>query len=176
MVIDLSRRVTHIHDEFERAKNSPDSKILIEPQGATIDAATTLTINSGAHYFNQITGARERFEEPISLRGGDFLVVESKQLVSMPRNAFGQIHGKGRALFRGIMAAPGKIDPSFSGHLRVYIFNGGRADVVITPGEVIASVAFFNIETPYDGKAVGAGFPSISPPPSFFGRFVSNFK
>lgn len=170
MIIDLDRRATNDPQKFDLAKESPDSLILIIPDCSGIEAGTSVAINAGANYFNRITGARHPIENSIALQSGDFVVIESRQRFKVPRNVLGLIHGKGRALFRGIMVAPGKIDPSFSGYLRIYLFNAGKADVAITAGEVIASVIFHSIETPYHGLEVGEGFPSIPPKPGLLRR------
>lgn len=170
MIIDLERRTTNDLQKFEQAKESPDSLILIAPDCSGIEAGTSLPINAGQNYFNQISGARQPLEKLVILQSGDFVVIESRQRFNIPRNVFGHIHGKGRALFRGIMVAPGKIDPSFSGHLRIYLFNAGKTDVEIAVGEVIASVVFQNVETPYHGLEVGEGFPSIPQKPGLLKR------
>ena len=170
MIIDLERRATSDLQKFELAKDSPDSLILIAPDCGGIEAGASLPINAGQNYFNQISGARQPFEKIMTLQAGDFVVIESRQRFKVPRNMLGLIHGKGRALFRGIMVAPGKIDPSFSGHLRIYLFNAGRTDVDIAAGEVLASVVFQGVETPYHGLEVGEGFPSIPPRPGLMKR------
>jgi len=170
MILDLERRATSDLQKFELAKESPDSLVLIAPDCTGIEAGTSLPINAGQNYFNQVTGARQPIEKSITLHSSDFVVIESRQRFKIPRNVLGLIHGKGRALFRGIMVAPGKIDPSFSGHLRIYLFNAGKADVEILAGEVIASAVFLSVETPYHGLEVGEGFPSIPPKPGLLKR------
>lgn len=176
MILDLVRRATNDLQKFDLAKESPDSLVLIAPDCTGVEAGTSLVINAGQNYFNQLTGARQPFEKSITLQSGDFVVIESRQRFKVPRNVMGLIHGKGRALFRGIMVAPGKIDPSFSGHLRIYLFNASKIDVEILAGEAIASAVFQSVETPYNGLEVGEGFPSIPPMPGFMKRTATFFK
>lgn len=175
MIIDLSRRSTDDLVAFDAARDSPDSLVYVSPK-TSVTAGTTIPIAAGANYFHQLTGARVPLGKEVSVASGDFVVIESLQRIKVPRNMFGLIHGKGRALFRGVMVAPGKIDPSFSGHLRIYIFNAGRAEVAIAAGEVIASIVFQIVEATYQGMEVGEGFPAIPPRPGFFKRVLLKIR
>lgn len=176
MVIDLSLRCTTDPTLFEVSALSPQSLVLILPDTTGIDTETSLEIKIGKYYFDQKTGARHPIERELLLAHGEFVVFESDQIIKLPRNIFGIICGKGNSMFRGLMVASGKIDPSFHGHLRIYVFNAGGETVRISPGDVVASAIFLSIEGIYRGIEVGEALPAIPKLPSLRARLALRLR
>lgn len=108
-------------------------------------------------------------DETLVIPPGACVVVQTREKIRMPNNAFGPLSTKGGIGAKGILAANTKLDPLFDGHLNVPIFNVSRRKVELRKGDAFCSIAFWKTEGPVIGSATRN---AIKPQP----RTVSRFK
>lgn len=92
----------------------------------------------------------------IYLAPGAAVVVLTREEVHLPEGFFGQIAPKVTLLEQGISNTPSKVDPGFSGRLRITVFNHGRKAATLAPGQKFCALFVSRVEdgvTPYDKAA-----------------------
>lgn len=145
--VDLTKRITHSTEDFERFRESADSLVFVDSE-ATTDSVATLDLSVGETWFDcSTTEAYEVPVEGITLAARRAVVIETREVVGAPANVFGMVMGKGKYIFQGVFVSTGKIDPGFFGRLRIGIYNGGHRHVVFKRNEPFCSCWFFHVET-----------------------------
>ena len=181
-IVAIQNRVTKDLDEFERLKLSDDSKIFCS-EPSLENFSITLTI--GDQWASNVSRADPSMYmidgDTITLRPLSSVVIEVNENISLPYNIFGLITQKGSAfLERGLIIGSGKVDPSFSGHLQVLIFNSTRKPVTLKRKEVIANLMFFRtdttIQSPIFEKKQTARIKTKSPLSKIAEFFASDMK
>lgn len=145
-ILDLSVRLTDNEELFGDFSKSSDSLILIRPQSKPDGCSVDLCVGN---YWFDCEKEREYAIDPdgFHLHPNAFAVIETQEVVALPQNAFGLLTGKGTHIFRGILISPSKIDPTFHDRLRIGVYNAGRGDVLLKPGEPLCSCCFFLMES-----------------------------
>ena len=146
-VIDLSKRLTTVWDEYQQQKGSVESKVFIEGK-RILDNEGTQCINFtvGDEYFSK-GKTRKVSSNGIKLKPGEVFVIETEQRIAVPLNAFGLVFGVGVNIFSGGFVSAGKIDPGFNGKLKIGFYNGNSRRMVFKKGDVIASASFWDTES-----------------------------
>ena len=105
----------------------------------------------------------------ITLLPGSAVVIETMEEVQLPERMFGYVVPKVGLLQLGLTNTSSKIDPGYSGHLLITVFNAGRNREVLRPAQrfcamVLHEVADWAQVTPHRGgsKAV-PGDARLSP-------------
>lgn len=81
------------------------------------------------------------------LRHGS-IVVTAAENIRVPHNMYGILVPTGSLfLDKGILIAPAKVEPSFSGNLKLRLFNTTALKHILKTGDKLGSVIFFSTET-----------------------------
>ena len=98
--------------------------------------------------------------EGVVIRPGEFLLANTNEIINLPDNVSGFIHGRssiGRAGL--IVETAGFADPAFSGTITLEIVNLSPNPIRLVAGMRIAQIVFIkmtdNAEQPYKGKYQG---------------------
>lgn len=149
-VINIRGRVTDSETSFNTSAYSDQSLVLTNSEKNRIEAfslelsvgdAWALTYSSTKKQLNSIPDAG------IEIPSRGSVVVKVKERIRMPHNLYGVILPTGSLfLSSGILIAPAKIEPSFSGHLKLRLFNTTQVPHHLGKGDKLASAIFFQTE------------------------------
>lgn len=145
-IVDLKTRLSSKRDECEASKMSAESLIYTD---SNIDIAegNPMSIDLKVGDICLLPGDSRTYridEHGIKVKPRQSVVIYSKEKFVLPLNVFGLVTGKGTYIFQGCIVASGKIDPGYSGNLKVCFFNGGRSSVTIKPDDVFCTVFFMD--------------------------------
>ncbi|HEC64457.1 MAG TPA: dCTP deaminase [bacterium] len=102
--------------------------------------------------------------EQLYVYSGDFVLVSTREKIHVPNNMCARIEGKSSLGRLGLVvhATAGFIDPNFTGHLTLELFNVGKHGLILTPGMRISQISFFRLgkaaERPYGHKELGSRY------------------
>ena len=128
---------------------------------------------------------RQKYGRPFSLsmaspekRLSAALVSHKTRMRGM-REQPGAVYGNGKNIYRGAFISCGKIDPLFTGKLRIRVYNGGAKKIVLKTGDKLAYAVFFQTESDIlsDQLSRATEVPSIREKLgvwTILGRFVSD--
>lgn len=98
-------------------------------------------------------GSEDEFGEavittyPVVLRPLTFVLACTKEKITLSNRIAGQVKGKSTRARQGLMVeCAGFVDPGFSGQLTLEVFNFGRKPYSLTPGMLIAQIAFYVLD------------------------------
>ena len=92
---------------------------------------------------------RANVTEPVILKKGEFKLISTGVMISIPKGFEGQIRPRsGLALKNGItlLNSPGTIDSDYRGEIKVILINFGNDDFVINRKDRIAQLVICKIE------------------------------
>lgn len=148
-VIDLSTRITKDWEKFQQSKSSSDSYIYISPDSYKLDdGPASVDFMVGDTWFLQNSNQQYMITDSgIALTPHQSILIETKEEIALPDNAFGLVTGKGLRIFRGTFISTGKIDPGFIGKLKIGIYNGSDKEIQLKKGVPLCTCVFFEMET-----------------------------
>jgi deoxycytidine triphosphate deaminase len=150
-VINLRHRVTYSLDEFEQRKRSENSLIYVDRDIALGDGDASLDLTVGAAWVRETDNVRFTIEQDgLALKPGQSYVVETRERIGVPADAFGLVTGKGKYIFQGVLVSPGKMDPGFCEILKIGLYNAGHSTVAIKKNEPFCTVCFLELEPSFD--------------------------
>jgi len=157
-IISLRDRQTDDSAEFGRAKRSASSLIYARrctPDGSYANLPESdieLELTVGDRWAPTMGGDNPQFfstaGKPIRIAPNASVVIETAEEIQVPNNVMGVVFPKG-SLFRekGLHPLTAKIDPTWSGRLRLLVQNSSDAYRDISVGASVATVVFFSMET-----------------------------
>lgn len=162
-IVFLKDNLAKDKEEFEKFKKSFDSKIFIEksinPEQLLLDAfSMDLTLgkawNSNYSYNDKSLFQIEN--RKITLRPRQSVVVLVDEYIKVPNNKFGIVLSTGSLfLQKGVLIPSAKVEPGYSGRLKLRIVNTSTSKVTLSVGEKLASVVFFATDnTPSHVEAI----------------------
>jgi dCTP deaminase len=83
----------------------------------------------------------------IKMSPGSAVIIETEEFLQLPRSMFGQILPKVSLLQAGISNTSSKVDPGYSGHLLVTVFNLGKKTVTLQRRQRFCSLCLFQVGT-----------------------------
>ena len=92
---------------------------------------------------------RANLEGPVTLKAGDRMLVGTGLFIALEPGYEAQVRPRsGLALKKGItvLNAPGTVDADYRGEVGVILYNAGKEDFVIEPGERIAQMVIAKYE------------------------------
>lgn len=148
-ILDLDDRVTGDEQRFEFNRKSDKSLILLSPPEAR--EAHSVELSLGDRWSETYgVGDSTMYQIPaegIRIGRHDSVVVEVRETIAVPDNAYGIIVPTGSLfLHRGLIIGAGKIEPNFRGYLKLRLFNTTRKAIVLAPGNKLASAIFLETE------------------------------
>jgi deoxycytidine triphosphate deaminase len=118
----------------------------------------------------------------IDLPAGVSIIIQTQEVVVLPKCRFGHIVPKVKLLQQGLANTPTKVDPGFDGHLLITVFNHGKRTLKLARHQPFCAMYVMTVEgpvRPYDKPG-----PTIEKPPSvkrwqravdFFDRHLAAF-
>lgn len=169
-VISVRARRTTDQGEFDRYRKSDASLLLTDAQNVT-EFSVELTL--GELYDDEISESQSVMyaigNDGLLLRSGNSLVVEVAEHIRVPNNMFGLVMPKGYIFMeQGILMATAKIEPAYSGRLRLLLHNSSRVHRRLLKGSVIASAVFYRTERTIETDALSSREAVIQKPRSLF--------
>lgn len=150
-LIFLQDRITSIETAFRSNRHSPNSLIYAAREGEAshvpLSSPFEFELTVGSQWTKKLDS-----HQPLlfAVKNGEIIipahssvVIEVAEDLRLPRNVFGLIFPKG-SLFQhlGIFPLTAKIDPTWSGYLRLLVQNSSETNVKVKQGEPIAAVVF----------------------------------
>ena len=89
--------------------------------------------------------------ERLRIKPGECICVQTRESLTLPNNAFGLLCSRGSMSRKGIFVANTKIDPKFSGSLKIPVLNSSKREIELDFGESFCSIAFVALESAVDG-------------------------
>ncbi|WP_187326953.1 dCTP deaminase domain-containing protein [Martelella lutilitoris] len=148
-IVSLQNRITTDLSEFEALKSSDSSKIYCQAEKIEQFNIILTLGDQWASNVSRSDPAMFMIESgEISIQPQTSVVVEVQEKIHVPYNVVGIISQKGSAFLEdGLIVAAGKVDPSFSGHLQLLIFNSTRLTKKIKQGEELANLMFIRTDS-----------------------------
>jgi hypothetical protein len=167
-VLAITKRLEDTDESFYETWQVPESRLFLREAG-TCDGPATLILTVGRNFINHRNGNTYAIGKGgLSLRPRRSVTIEAAEEMLVPLNWFGYVTGKGQWIRKGVVTAPGKIDPGFRGYLRVTMHNGSRHKRRLAVGDPLALAAFHVGEFTLSARLEqyeGYGSPDVQPPP-----------
>ncbi len=169
---ELSKKNKVVHtfttdiDEFERDK---DLILLINIDAEQIslfnDGKPNCTYDFRVGELYQIVGDKKGSSpkyigagSEVIIKPRSFIVIATREEIYLPVRKFGYISSRVSNLMKGIVVAPSKVDPGYSGKLMISLFNLGQNDVTLKHGDAFCNLTVFSVADGanlYDKEAKG---------------------
>lgn len=107
----------------------------------------------------------------IELPARRFCLASTIERVTLPAEIVARVEGKSSLARMGLFVhvTAGFIDPGFSGHITLELFNGNHLGVILYPGMLICQLSFERMhsaaERPYGHGAIGSKYGGDEPGP-----------
>lgn len=156
VIVDIKQRTTEDKDKYQKYLKSMESYIYLdkdplnpqkEPLQLKDGETASLDFTVGERWFNLNDSRWYTIpQDGIVLKSNEGATFETKEHIALPLNMFGVVTGIGRHIYVGGMTFPGKIDPGFSGRLRVGFYNSSKTKKLIKPGDTLCACYFLQME------------------------------
>lgn len=159
--------------EFEAAHGRNGSLLLIDHIDPTqllennnLDSDVSYDLRVGAEYRDHRDLAKRPLAvgETIPLLPGQATILETEEVLRVPKNMFGYVVPKVSILQEGVSNTLSKVDPGYQGPLLVTLFNLGKKNYEITRGKPFCSLVMHTVGDDAklynkDGKKIPIGRP-----------------
>ena len=146
-IVNLSRRITHNVDLYNRYLRSNDSLIYIRNTWKSDESGPDcLSLTVGTCWYDDAKYLEINPKRGIKIYPHHSAVIESAEEIGLPLNMYGLLFGAGSNIYKGTFISSVKIDPGFCGHLRIGIHNGSTKTIVLKPGDKLAYGIFVDTE------------------------------
>ena len=151
-VVHLKSRHTAERSAFVNARQSHSSLLFTESKNVEV---FELPLSVGDAFCDTFPASDQSFQpmddSGVRLPPRSTVIVEANELIEVPYNMFGIIFPKGTlATVHGIVAPTTKIDPGFSGFLRLAISNSSSKSFALKRNEILGSAIFFSTSLTVD--------------------------
>lgn len=148
-VIEISGRIARDERAFSDAGLSDRSLLYLK--GGLDPGAYSIDLSVGGAWnesYGLTSGQLYRIpQDGLDIGRHGSIVIEVAEDIRVPHNMYGILVPTGSLfLDRGILIAPAKVEPSFSGFLKLRLFNTTGYKYCLKSGDKIASVVFFSTE------------------------------
>lgn len=128
-----------------------DGQQLLEPNSS--NASYDLRIGEEYRDHRDLGKTALSNNDKIVLQPGSAVIIETAELVQLPKSRFGQIVPKVSLLQEGLSNTSSKIDPGYNGKLLITVFNLGKRKVSLKKGDKFCTLYVLDIKagaTPYN--------------------------
>lgn len=148
-VIHVRKRTTKTEEDFSKFQKSDNSLILTDAKNIE---PFTIELTLGEFWCENVNKDKP---EMFPIKGSEItisphksIVIQVKEELYVPNNMFGLVMPTGGVLLEcGIMISTTKIDPQFTGHLMLLIYNTSRVKRSLKKGTIVASAIFYRTES-----------------------------
>lgn len=148
-VLNIKRRFTKNKEIFTANTLSRDSYLYLDGNESNV-SEFSLDLSLGDGWNENYSDSDNRIIEvdgKVVLKPNSSIVVEVSQNITVPNNMYGLIVSTGSLfLTRGVLVTSAKVEPAFSGNLKLRLVNTTKVKVEIFKDEKLASVIFFPTE------------------------------
>ncbi len=149
-VIHIRARTTSDAQVFASNCSSDRSMLLL--QGGREPEAFSLELTVGEAWSEKYGPSSNQMhrigDEGVALARHGSIVVQVSENIKVPHNMYGIVVPTGSLfLDRGVLIAPAKVEPSYTGHLKLRLFNTTPLKHSFRSGDKLGSVIFFATET-----------------------------
>lgn len=81
----------------------------------------------------------------VVLQPGSALIIQTEEILHLPRRMFGTIAPRVSLLERGLSSTFSKVDPGYNGHLLITLFNLGKTTVSLHRGQRFCALTMFEV-------------------------------
>lgn len=147
-IVSLESRTTSNWGEYEAYRSSSDSLIFINGTFTT-DASgpDCLCITVGNCWYDNGKYIELDKTRGLHVRPHTSIVFEASEQLALPLNIYGLLFGTGSNIYRGAFISSGKVDPGFSGKLKIGFHNGSDESILLHIGDKLAYCLFLNAES-----------------------------
>lgn len=146
-IVNLSKRATNNTNEYYKNSHSSDSLIYVKENIVTDQSGPDcLELTVGQCWYDNGRYIEIDSKKGIKVKPHTSVVLEAAEEIALPLNVYGLLFGAGSNIYRGAFISSGKIDPGFSGKLRVGYHNGSSKTVTIKRNDKLAYCIFIGTE------------------------------
>lgn len=178
-VVHIKNRITSDQKSFEENSFS-DRSLLWLSCNASSDAFS-IDLKVGDQWSEKYGPTSNEMhtigDEGMRIQRHESIVVTAAEDIRVPHNMYGVLVPTGSLfLDKGILIAPAKVEPSFSGNLKLRLFNTTALKHTLKKGDKLGSVIFFSTETTQFHKLVTKNSILVSKPVPFNARVSQWFR
>ncbi|MBU8730490.1 hypothetical protein KM915_10545 [Cytobacillus oceanisediminis] len=106
------------------------------------DANTSYDLRIGGQYLDHRDLHQTKLSEGgvIKLQPQNAIIIETQEVIYLPKTRFGQILPKVKLLQKGLSNTTSKVDPGYNGHLLITVFNLGKNEIPLHYGQKFCSL------------------------------------
>jgi len=166
-VVHIKSRITSDQKSFEDYSASDRSLLWLSDNSNAEAFSIDLTVGEqwSEKYGPTSNEMHKIADEGMRILRHGSVVVTASENIRVPHNMYGVLVPTGSLfLDKGILIAPAKVEPSFSGNLKLRLFNTTAFKHTLRKGDKLGSVIFFSTETTQFQKPVTKSSVLISRP------------
>lgn len=146
-IVHLNKRVTDNVDEYNNFMRSSDSLIFLKGNWTTDESGPDcLSLTVGQCWYDNTRYIEIDPKNGIKIKPHASIVLETAEDIALPLNMYGLLFGAGSNIYKGAFISSGKIDPGFSGKLRIGYHNGSDKTTILKRGDKLAYCIFIGTE------------------------------
>jgi deoxycytidine triphosphate deaminase len=156
-VVHIQQRITRDQKSFEENAASDRSLLWLSANAKAEVFSIDLTVGEQwSEKYGPTSNAMYKIaDEGMSVVRHGSVVVTAAENIRVPHNMYGVLVPTGSLfLDKGILIAPAKVEPSFSGYLKLRLFNTTALKYNLMKGDKLGSVIFFSTEITQFQKTV----------------------
>lgn len=149
-VVNIPRCITSDERDFISHIKSSDSLIYSTVDASAVDQfSMDVTVGEGwSHTYSPEDANLWGIDREIVVSSNSSIVVEVKEVIKVPHNKYGIFVPTGSMFLKsGLITAAAKVEPGFSGKLKIRLVNTTKQKVVISQGTKVGSVIFWSTDT-----------------------------
>ncbi len=149
-VVHIQNRSTNDEKSFEENSSSDRSLLWLSEKAKAEAFSIDLTVGEQwSEKYGPTSNEMHRIaDEGMHILRHGSVVVTSAEEIRVPHNMYGVLVPTGSLfLDKGILIAPAKVEPAFSGNLKLRLFNTTGLKHTLKRGDKLGSVIFFSTET-----------------------------
>lgn len=146
-IVHLNKRVTNSTDEYNKYLRSSDSLIFVKGNWTADESGPDcLSLKVGECWYDNARYIEIDSKKGIKIKPHGSIVLETAEEIALPLNMYGLLFGAGSNIYKGAFISSGKIDPGFSGKLRIGYHNGSDKTTILKRGDKLAYCIFIGTE------------------------------
>jgi dCTP deaminase len=143
--------VVDSEDAFQKASGFEGNALLIFNLDKTQLTGTSSNVSYDLRVGNEYRGHRDADKTELTDKGelvlhpGNAVLIQSEEVLFVPRTLFGYVVPKVGLLQRGVTNTLSKVDPGYNGPLIVTLFNLGKNDLCLKRNDAFCSIVLHTV-------------------------------
>ncbi|RYZ85977.1 MAG: hypothetical protein EOP06_15380 [Proteobacteria bacterium] len=135
--------------------------VSVQEDATDLTEEVCVDLHVGTSFMEAGTSSSYPLNPSYTLRPGACIVVQTKEKITLPKNVFGTLCAKGSLAALGFLVPNTKVDPLFSGHLDIALFNAGSRSLKVESGMAFCSLIFHTLQGPVSRSSPRGGIKVI---------------